>query len=262
MKKPILYLFIATLFFVNFQINAQENKANHATTEAANLIDSNGNKYGYWVEKVGEITWKGEYIANNKVKNWVGYFPNNYVSKIEYYTNGWKDGILMQFDRKGKVTLVENYKNDKLHGLTIYYGQYSETPLSETEYSDGKKNGLFRQYYDNGKIQEETWFRDDKKDGMSRWNNKVGQKMAEYNYLTGNFEGIQKTFYENDTLQSINNYQANQLNGESVEYYRNGKVKLSGKYVDGNKEGAWTEFDELGKVKKVIRYKAGLEIKK
>ena len=260
--KKLFLLIIATLLFAPWQLNAQVKNSDQTKDVAPNLTDANGNKNGLWSEKEGDVTWKGEYIANKKVKNWVGYYPNNYISKVEYYTNGWKDGVNIQFDRKGKVTLIENYKNDKLDGQTIYYGVYTETPLSETEYYDGKKNGLFRQYYDNGKIQEETWFKGDRKNGLSRWNNKAGQRIAEYNYVLGNFEGIQKTFYENDSLQSYNIYINNKLSGEAKEYYRNGKVKLSGKYIDGLKEGAWTEYDELGKIQRMIKYKNGQELTK
>jgi antitoxin component YwqK of YwqJK toxin-antitoxin module len=230
--------------------------------DTANKMDDQGKKTGYWIEKQGDLTSKGEYISNRKVKNWVTYYSNNVIYKIEYFTNGIKDGISIQFDRKGKMTLVENYKNGLTHGQTIYYGQFSETPLSESEYAFGKKNGLFRQYYENGKIQEESNFTDDQKNGFTKWFNKNGRMIATYHYLNGNFDGIQKTYYENDSVQSVYYYQDNKLSGDSKEFYRNGKLKITGKYVSGEKEGPWTEYDELGKVRSVTRYKNGQEQKK
>ena len=261
MKKSFLLLLIAILFFSTLGI-AQVKISDQIQSNAPNLTDANGNKYGSWSEKENDLTWKGEYIANKKVKTWVGYYSNNFVGKLVTYNNGWKDGILMNVDRKGKVTLVENYLNDKLNGKVFYYGSSTETPSSETEYSDGKKNGLFRQYYDNGKIQEETWYKDDKKNGQSIWNNKAGQRIALYNYTLGDFDGIQKTYYENDTIQSINYFVKSIQSGESREFYRNGKMKQSGNYVNGIKEGAWTEYDELGKVQRVVKFKNGQEVKK
>ena len=230
--------------------------------DSVNRTDSFGNKVGYWIEKQGDISYKGEYVANKKVNNWVGYYSNNFIYKLEFYTNGVKDGILMQFDRRGKITLIENYKNGVLHEQTSNYGSFGETPNAVTDFLNGKRNGLYRLYYDNAKIQEESWFKDDLKNGISRFNNKSGQRLAEYNYKLGNFDGIQKTYYENDSIQSLSNYVNNLLTGESKEYYRNGKVKISGMYVLGQKEGAWTEFDELGKVQKVVKYKNGVEVNK
>lgn len=261
MKRFFSFLLVM-IIVIPLQMNGQATTADTKLPDSVNRTDPNGNKVGFWIEKSGEFTYKGEYEANKKVKSWIGYYPNNSIYKVEYYSNGIKDGISIQFDRKCKISLVEHYKNGLAHGQTILYSQFNDTPLSETEYAFGKKNGLYRQYYDNSKIQEDSWYKDDLKDGISRWNNKNGQRIAEYNYKAGNFDGLQKTFYENDTLQATTNYTGNKLSGESREYYRNGKLKLSGKYVDGKKDGAWTEYNELGKVEKVTRYKDGEELKK
>ncbi len=258
--KKILFL-LTMIMMTAVDLNAQVASGESKISDTMNRTGPDG-KFGYWTEKVADITYKGEYVADKKVKNWVGYYPNNYISRIEYFEKGLKEGISIQFDRKCKISLVEHFKNGLANGQTIVYSQYNETPSSEAEYLLGKKNGQYRQYYDNGKIQEETWFKVDLKDGLSKWNNKNGQRVAEYNYKAGNFNGLQTTFYDNDTLQSTNNYQDNKLSGETKEYYRNGKLKLSGKYVNGLKDGAWTEYNELGKVEKVTRYKVGEEIKK
>jgi antitoxin component YwqK of YwqJK toxin-antitoxin module len=263
MKGFRLFFTIVAIYSFQAVAFAQEKTAPVAGIgEAPNLVDNQGNKTGLWIEREGEYTWKGEYAGNAKIKTWTAFYNNNFIAKIENYSNGLKDGLMIQCDRKGKISLMENYKDGKLDGLTIYYGLNTDKPQSETWYTNGMKNGLFRQYYENGKIQEETVYRDDKKEGLSRWNNKAGQRIAEYNYKAGNFDGIQKTFYENDTVQAINQYKNNELSGESKEFYRNGKVKLSGNYMAGIKEGNWTEYDEMGKVTRVVRYKNGTEIKK
>jgi uncharacterized protein len=259
MKSLYSFLFMIILA-MPFRLTGQEVSQDNKYPDSINRKDDSGNKTGYWIEKANDVTYKGEYVANKKNNNWVGYYSNNVVSKVEYYSNGVKDGISVQLDRKGKITLLEHYKNGMLHGQVIAYSSMTEIPVSEAMYANGKKNGMYRQFYDNGKIQEETWFKNDMKDGVSKWNNKNGQRLAEYNYKANNFDGVQTTFYENDTVQTINTYKDNKLSGESKEFYRNGKIKASGKYVNGLKEGAWTEYNELGKIEKVTRYKEGEEI--
>lgn len=259
MKKATLLA--AVLAFVLHSIIFAQNMpaAEKNLPDTVNRSAPNGDKYGYWIEKQGEMTFKGWYQNNKKVNDWIGYYANNTLYKLEYFKDGVKDGISVQFDRKLKVSLVEYYKNGLLEGTTILYNQFSEFPQSETEYVNGKKSGIYRQYYDNNKIQEETHFRDDQKTGLSRWYNKNGKLLAEYNYANGVFDGLQKTYYENDTLQAVTFYKNNQLSGESKDYYRNGKLKLTGSYVNGKKEGPWTEYNELGKVDRVVRYKEGVE---
>ncbi|MCX6307088.1 MAG: hypothetical protein NT040_19150 [Bacteroidetes bacterium] len=261
MKKN-LSLFLAMIFAISMHVNAQDATNDKKVPDTVNRTDASGNMYGYWIEKRGELTFKGQFAANKKIKDWVGYYPNNMVFRVEYYTNGIKEGIALQFDRKGKISLVEHFKNGLNEGQSIYYSAFNEQITSETEYVAGKKNGLYRQFYENSKIQEESMYKDDLKNGLSRWNNKNGQRIAEYNYKAGNFDGLQKTFYENDSLQTTNYYIDNKLAGESKEYYRNGKLKVSGKYVNGLKEGPWTEYDELGKVATVTRFKEGEEVRK
>jgi len=258
MTKRLFFLVILAIL-MPWRMLGQVNAIDVKISDTVNRTNSEALKYGYWVEKQGDITSKGEYLLNKKNKNWISYYPNNIISKIEYYSNGLRDGISVQFDRRGKMTLLENYRNGMTHGQTIHYSQFNETPLSECDYAYGKRNGMFRQYYDNGKIQEESYFKDDLKNGFSKWFNKNGRLIAVYQYLNGNFDGIQKTFYENDTLQTVYFFKDNKYSGESKEFYRNGKVKVTGKYVLGEKDGPWTEYDELGKVQKVTKYKNGQE---
>ena len=151
--KKILSFLLYMIIIIPLQINAQGTVNDAKIPDTVNRKDAIGNKTGYWIEKLGELTYKGEFVENKKVKNWIGYYPNNLIYKVEYYSNGVKDGISIQFDRKGKITLVENFKNGLEHGQTISYSQFNESPVSETEYAFGKKNGLYRQYYDNSKIQ-------------------------------------------------------------------------------------------------------------
>lgn len=241
------------------QVKPAEQKANDLKLpDSVNRFTPDGLKTGYWIEKQADLTSKGEYLAGKKTGSWITYYPNQFVHKLEIFQDGNKEGISLQFDRHGKLTLLENYSKGVLHGQVLYYGQYAQTPMSETNFSNGKKSGLFRQYYDNAKIQEDTYYQNDLKNGSSRWYNKTGRMIAEYNYLNGNFEGEQKTFYDNDTLQNLSTYKNNQLFGDYKEYYRNGNLKISGKYVDGLKEGAWIEYDELGKPSKTVKYKADI----
>lgn len=229
------------------------------SADTTNRYDANNLKTGYWEEREGEFTAKGCYKNDKRVDNWISFHPNHMIQKIEFYTNGIKNGISVQFDRKGKIMTVEYYNNGLLNGVSTTYNQFSESPVTETSYIGGKKNGMVKLFYDNGKLQEESNYTDNLKNGMSRWFTKNGKTVAIYNYSRGEFEGTQRTFYENDSVQVLSNYTGNKLSGEYKEFYRNGKMKISGKYTDGLKDGVWIEYDELGVPARTTKFKLGVQ---
>ena len=252
--KQISRLILIIVLISPFYLYSQVPKP----ADSINKYDANHLKTGIWEERMGDLTTKGLYIANKKEKNWVTYLPNNLIYKLEYYENGMRNGIALTFDRKAKLMNQDYYKNDQLDGMSVAYSQYNETPLSEINWAGGKKDGFYKMYYDNGKLQEVTNYTQNVKDGASRWYAKTGKLIAVYNYNKGNFDGPQVTYYDNDTLESQSSYRNNKLDGDYKEYYRNGKLKVAGKYVLGLKEGTWTEYDEVGKAVGVIRYKGGV----
>jgi uncharacterized protein len=252
--KQSIQAILAFLFV--FSINLQAQVIPAKTSDTINRTTANGVKTGYWEEKSGDIVNKGFYNQSRREGFWSGFYTNNVLAKIEYYKDGQKEGPNIQIDRRGKITLYECYHAGVLHGQQIQYTQTGDFPISETNYMNGKKYGLYRLYYDNGKLQEESYYIDNNKNGTSKWFNKSGRTIAEYNYKLGMFNGIQKTFYDNDTLQILANYLDNDLSGDYKEFYRNGKIKITGKYVRGQKDGPWTEFDETGKSVKITKFKA------
>ena len=257
MKTLRLFL-IAMLFALPFAHFAQTPMV-YITADSTNKFNDKNLKTGFWMERSGEFTNQGYYIDSKKEGNWVTFLSSNLMFKLETWKNGKKDGLSLQFDRKSKLTGMENYRDDKLNGLCIYYLPASDFPQKEMSYNMGKLEGLYRIFYENGKIQEESYYKDNLKSGPSRWYNKAGRMIAMYNYAKGQFEGLQKTYFENDTIQSVSNYADNLLNGEYKEFYRNGKMKMAGVYVNGLKEGNWIEYDENGIKAKTIKFKGGEE---
>lgn len=249
---------LLTLAFVALTLSlGAQNVYEGVSADTLNKMNANNQKTGYWIERSGEFTNMGSYVDGKKVGNWVTLLSNNLIYKLEYYGNGEKDGISLQFDRKAKLTSLENYKNGQLHGYCSYLGPYNEMPTKEINYANGKYSGMMKLYYENGKIQEESYYKDNVKNGPSRWYSKNSKLIAIYNYVDGKFEGQQRTFYDNDSTQVLSNYTNNLLNGDYKEFYRNGVAKVAGKYMNGDKEGIWFEYDETGKAIKKETYKKG-----
>lgn len=226
--------------------------------ESFNQLNEANLKVGFWKERNGELTTRGNYVNGLKDGTWETYLSDDLIFRVEIFNKGQRDGIVMQFDRKGKITNVEHYRNNQLHGAVFIYSPFSAKLQKMQEYNNGKLTGLYRSYYDDGKIQEEAFYKEDQKHGPSKWFSREGRLVAIYHYANGAFEGTQRTFYDNDTTATIVKYVGNKQDGDYKEFYRNGKPKITGTYINGLKEGTWTEYDETGKPVTVTRYKNGV----
>lgn len=146
------------------------------------------------------------------------------------------------------------------------------------EFKYGYKNGLFTEYFTNGKIKFQGVYVLGKKDGThTNWNeddNKISEnnfsnglrnglslewypnntKKFEGSYLAGNKEGTFVEYYENGNQKSKIEYSKDFLNGENKNFYPNGNAKNSTIYISGLKNGKYSEWHENGKLRKEMVY--------
>ena len=103
--------------------------------------------------------------------------------------------------------LYENGKKSRIvclsAGNPAYYGtvkyfRENGTPLYSGQFYAGKMEGMYKEYYESGKILKEVHVSNDKENGP------------------------EKIYYENGKISSIKNYKDGKANGEYIEYYTNG----------------------------------------
>lgn len=78
-------------------------------------------------------------------------------------------------------------------------------------YTDGRKNGVFKEWYLNGKIKEVSLFRDDELHGrrICYWPN--GTKRFHVNYINGLMDGVYEEWDENGISKQIKTYYKGKL---------------------------------------------------
>lgn len=80
------------------------------------------------------------------------------------------------------------YLPDENEPFTGKYEEYYSTngqKKSETNYIDGKQNGLFTSWYENGKKENEGNYKEGKQNGLFTTWYENGQKKSETNYIDG-----------------------------------------------------------------------------
>lgn len=135
-------------------------------------------------------------------------------------------------------------------GVKIIHFPDSDIICQKIEYKNGKKNGLFLEYYRNGKLKYKKKYKDDHltdtacfyfkngnisqlqilKDGIKvgcwkKFNDK-GQAYSELNFKDDDFDGPCNTYtYRTLKPLALLNYKDGKLHGEQKKFYSNGKPR-------------------------------------
>lgn len=118
----------------------------------------------------------------------------------------------------------------------------------EGTYKDGKLDGLYKSYYENGNLKREENYKDGELDGIAKWYHENGNIGEEKNYKNGKLDGGWKIYYENGNLKREGIVNNGKDIGIVKRYYKNGKI-----YSEDNLETEIINYyDEDGNLKAVI----------
>ena len=128
-------------------------------------------------------------------------------------------------------------------------------------YKDGKPEGEWKWYHENGKLETIASFKDGKAEGEWKWYHENGKLETIGSFKGGKAEGEWKSYYKNGQLSGITYYKDGKEEGEYKGYWDNGGARYIGSYKDGKREGEWKEYYPNGYLEKIKHYKNGKLIK-
>ena len=260
MKKLLLILHSLIIITI---LGCQENKNNNSVYQNQGvIIDSISEIHDDWLtegilkNRKKDGLWKTYYFEYGvlgplwKEVNWVdgkkqGYFKVyqdyefNVIEVEGRYENDTFEGEWRQYYKNGSVSLLENWKRGKLHGIHKYFNHEGELKdqgyfvngqkdglwvhyhdqkhgnirniSSEENYRDGERHGLTKSYYNDGSIRSK-WY----------WKNGIRHAVSKNYYKNGQLE-LKQTWDNNGELKSEINYSENgieiMLESDTVSYY-------------------------------------------
>jgi antitoxin component YwqK of YwqJK toxin-antitoxin module len=191
MKQSVFFLLLTFLFACGsatgpkYDTQGYETESIGGGAEFATFKDANG-----WYLAKGTL--------RNGVRNgsWLGFHENsNKIKTLTSYMNGVKNGIQINFNDRGQIESVSEFKNDELHGLkaTYKFGR----PTEETNYNNGKMDGQFALYDGQGKLQRKGTLKNGEYHGKLQYFDEGGRVIMEYEYENG--KKISGGIIENET---------------------------------------------------------------
>ena len=201
------------------------------------LYDKNGNLVSIEKYVNGEKQEKAEEIAKLDVKT--DYWPNGKPKVIATYKNGVPEGVRREYNKEGKVEKSYVFHNGKI---------IAEGVLTDA----GKKEGHWKEYYDDGKLKSEGDYKNDKKTGRWRYYYHNGQLEETGEYVDGKPVGDWYWYYPSGKILRKMTYYNGLPDGVITEYDEDGNVILKGNYLEGKRQGKW--IYNVGDTKEEISY--------
>lgn len=273
-------------YFINGALKSEGNRKNgmldsiwifynvHGDT-ISKISYFDGKKNGYYIKCKRWENDSGTYISTkelykNNVKQGNSYYYNKYgkLHKSIYYKDGMKNGEGKEYDEDGNLIGIHDYRNNVLINFQEI-NRYDE---------NGLKQGVWRNYYTNGKIETEQIFKDGMINGYLKKFSKVGELleaikyeegiMIDSNYIDKKTANIKNEYFDDGIIKYSGAFIGNKPVGIHREFDENGRVNRSRMYdtdgnligegivnVDGNKQGNWIFYYSTGEVKSKGIYK-------
>ena len=202
----------------------------------------------------------GTYVYSNRYK-FFKYLPAIEEEQLKNVNGKFCDKDGKPFsgrikETSGGYTNIYSYKNGELHGLNVSY--YKNNIKEIGHWKDGKQNGLFQLYTEEGILVDDANFKEGERDGLTeQFYSDTGKLRVSGNYKNGVLDGEFKAYYPNGNLQGEVTYKNGEMNGEYREYNENKNIRLSGSYKNNLQDGEWKSYLEDGTLETIVNYKDG-----
>ena len=183
-------------------------------------------KHGLAYEMAGRAPFTGKAYS---------YFPNGDTATVVTY----KDGIL-----DGEITSWYAKDIRQLEGIV----------------DKGQKAGIWKMYFESGKIKKQTTYAHNIEDGEETFwfeNGNIEKKGA---YTEGKLTGKYTWYYENGQKKQEGFFTAGSEDSTWSEWYETGKPKMIGHLTNLERNGDWTFWDAQGNITDKKNYQHGLVI--
>lgn len=144
---------------------------------------------------------------------------------------------------------------DGKNGLKIVKFPGTDKTCQTIEFKDGKKNGILKEYFENGNLKTVQHFKDNKNVDSALYYHINGKLAVIQMHNNGEKVGCWKKFNEAGKLYSDMCFENDRLNGTVLTYtYKTLHLIERYNYKDGSKDGKQENFYNNGKPKSLTYY--------
>ena len=170
----------------------------------------------------GKSKSTGNICDNLEQGKWIYYYPNGDKKIIAHYLDGKLHGSLEEYSKDGNLNIIQNYNNDTLTGNFKRFNK--KNIYMEGQFIKGKRDGVWRYYHKNGKLESTGNFVNDIEDGIWKFYNPNKDLVAKCEFSYGKLIVGSREFYDSDGKKI--DAPDTILIADSPPEYRFGEVKM------------------------------------
>jgi antitoxin component YwqK of YwqJK toxin-antitoxin module len=166
-----------------------------------------------------------------------------------------KDDLWEAYDyfMSGKLQMIGAYSDKK---MTIKEGNYvffyeNGNKSEESNYKNGKLDGILTTFFDNGKVKRKTNYSNGKKNGAAIAWFESGVKLSEGKFVNGFEDGLWIFYHENSKKKSQGEIKNGKLDGYWIFWFDNDSIQGKGKFILGKKDSIWVHYHEFGNLAEI-----------
>ena len=244
------------------------------TIEKINYYIGKKNGYHYRYFKTDEykniILSKDLYVNGKRNDKSYIYYKNRKIKKVIPYLKDKKQGVGFEYDKRGNIITITRYRNNEI---------IVQENINRSN-SKGDKEGVWKEFYNNGTLKEEKTYLNGKLNGYFKIYNKEGRLLDAIKYNNGevdlnsnDFETnieIKEEYDENENLIFQGSYKKEIPIGAHRYFNSKGNVTKSKTYdilgnlvaegivlVNGKEDGEWIYYYKKGKKQATGKFKKG-----
>lgn len=127
----------------------------------------------------------------------------------------------------------------------------------EFPFQNNQLKGTCRVYYESGKVERESFFHNGREEGTSKLYYPTGVLKGVSEFKNGDKHGPTKLFYEFGALKAEMNFRYSKADGVQKMYYESGALETEVTFKDGKKDGPIKQFYQSGKLKMTGNFQSG-----
>lgn len=212
----------------------------------------------------------------------VSYYDDGTKKSEAHYHRDRLEGEYRLYDKKGHLTVLKTYRNNRLNGLLQNW--HKQVLVLESHFVNGKKEGVEKQFYNDGVLKHKINWHHDKKVGLESFYANNGQITHEIKYASKDEKVLREkrwrdngelftvevpvnsqygpaykttTYYKNQIKELWQSVKIGRWKKERWTVVATHKVVNISQWVDGNREGEFLMYNRDGTLAAKGRYHQG-----